>query len=44
MYDNLFAWDWKVDGLEAKVSPDAMIEVIDLEESEESENPSSLNG
>ena len=43
MYDNVFARDWKVDGLEARVSPDTMIEVIDLEESEESEKPSSLN-
>ena len=40
-YDNLYAYEWVVDGSEVKVSPDDIIEVIDLEESKlcEESNP-----
>ena len=41
VYDNLYAYKWKVDGLEVKVYPYTMIEVIDLEESKENEETNS---
>ena len=39
MYENLYAGEWKVYGSGNNVSPDAKVEVIDLEEVEETNIP-----
>ena len=42
-YDNLFACEWRVDESGVKVPPDAIIEVINLEISKESEESNPPN-
>ena len=43
MCDNIYACEWKLDGSGVKVSLNAMIEIIDLEETEKNKETNSPN-
>ena len=37
MYENVYACEWKIDGSGVKISPNAKIEVIDIDDSDDVE-------